>query len=76
MDLTHLSWPFFDPSCFEFARDFDRWACAELGGFEHDEGGVGKAARQIFEQVAAAAGCEIPFRRKHPVNHSRLICAT
>ena len=54
MDLTHLSWPFFESACFEFARDFDRWACAELGGFEHDEGGVGRAARQIFEQVAGA----------------------
>jgi Acyl-CoA dehydrogenase, N-terminal domain len=53
-DLSHLSWPFFDSSCFEFARGFDRWVRAELGGFETDEGGDGKAARQIFERLATA----------------------
>ena len=53
-DLSHLSWPFFDSSCIEFARAFDRWVGAELGGFEPDEGGDGKAARQIFERFAAA----------------------
>ena len=52
MDLTHLSWPFFDSACFEFARDFDRCVCAELGEFEQDEGGDGRAARQIFERFA------------------------
>jgi acyl-CoA dehydrogenase len=52
MDLSHLSWPFFDSSCFEFAAGFDRWVCAELGRFEQDEGGDGKAARQIFECFA------------------------
>jgi hypothetical protein len=45
MDLTHLSWPFFDSACFEFARDFDRWVGAELREFEQDEGGEqGRAA--------------------------------
>jgi acyl-CoA dehydrogenase len=53
-DLSHLSWPFFDSSCIEFARAFDRWVGAELGGFEPDEGGDGKAARQIFQRFAAA----------------------
>jgi acyl-CoA dehydrogenase len=53
-DLSHLSWPFFDSSCIEFARGFDRWVGAELGGFEPDEGGDGKAARQIFQRFAAA----------------------
>jgi acyl-CoA dehydrogenase len=54
MDLSHLSWPFFDSPCLEFARGFERWVRAELGGFEHDEGGDGRAARQIFEHFAAA----------------------
>ena len=39
MDLSHLSWPFFDTCCFEFAGGFDRWVRAKLGGFEQDEGG-------------------------------------
>jgi acyl-CoA dehydrogenase len=54
MDLNHLAWPFFDSACVEFANSFDRWSQAELGGFEHDEGGDGVAARQIFERLAAA----------------------
>ena len=52
MDLTHLSWPFFDSDHLEFARKFDRWVRAELGEFERDEGGDGRAARQIFELFA------------------------
>ena len=53
-DLSHLSWPFFDSSFIEFAQGFDRWVGAELGGFEPDEGGDGKAARQIFQRFATA----------------------
>jgi acyl-CoA dehydrogenase len=52
MDLNHLAWPFFDSACVEFATDFDRWVCAELGAFEQNEGGDGVAARQIFERLA------------------------
>jgi acyl-CoA dehydrogenase len=52
MDLTHLSWPFFDSRHIEFAQEFDRWVRAELGKFEHDEGGDGRTARQIFELLA------------------------
>jgi acyl-CoA dehydrogenase len=54
MDLNHLAWPFFDTAYVEFANSFDRWSRAELGGFEHDEGGDGAAARQIFERLGAA----------------------
>jgi acyl-CoA dehydrogenase len=49
-----LSWPFFDSSCIEFAAGFECWVRAELGSFEQEEGGDGKAARQIFERLAAA----------------------
>ena len=52
--LSHLSWPFFDSSCIELAAGFKRWVRAELGRFEQDEGGDGKAARLIFERLAAA----------------------
>jgi len=52
MDLDHLAWPFFDSACVEFAEGFDRWASAELGKFEQNEGGDGVAARQIFERLA------------------------
>ena len=54
MDLNHLAWPFFDSVCVEFAKSFDYWSRAELAGFEHDEGGDGAAARQIFERLGAA----------------------
>lgn len=54
MDLSHLSWPFFDAAHLGFARAFHRWAQAELGGFEQDEGGDGKSAREIFERLARA----------------------
>ena len=54
MDLSHLSWPFFDSSCIELAAGFKRWVRAELGRFAQDEGGDGEAARLIFERLAAA----------------------
>jgi acyl-CoA dehydrogenase len=54
MDLSHLSWPFFDSSCIEFAAGFERWVRAELGRFAQDEGGDGEAARLIFERLAGA----------------------
>ncbi len=54
MDLTHLSWPFFDGEATKFAREFDRWVRRELAGFESEEGGDGKAARRIFELLAAS----------------------
>jgi acyl-CoA dehydrogenase len=52
MDLDHLTWPFFDAACVEFATNFDRWADRELAAFEQNEGGDGVAARQIFERLA------------------------
>ncbi len=54
MDLDHLTWPFFDSDCVELAHGSDRWAHAELGEFEENEGGDGAAARQIFERLANA----------------------
>ena len=51
MDLKHLSWPFFDAANLQLAQQFDRWADENLEGFEQEEGGDGRAARQIFEAL-------------------------
>lgn len=52
MDLTHLSWPFFDVTHQQLAASFAGWAAAHLGQFERDEGGDGRAARCIFELLS------------------------
>jgi hypothetical protein len=75
MDLSHLSRPFFDSSCIEFAAGFERWVRAELVGFEQEEGGDGKAARQIFERLAAAGCCEVPSRNRLSVIDARSVSA-
>jgi acyl-CoA dehydrogenase len=54
MDLAHLAWPFFEPAHSDHAAAFRRWAAAQLATFEPDEGNDGKAARAIFELLAAA----------------------
>jgi acyl-CoA dehydrogenase len=72
MDLSHLSWPFFDSSCVEFAGSFNRWVGAELGGFEEDEGGDGKAARQIFEHFATGGWLRNSLPRQTPGEPGKL----
>ena len=54
MKLSHLIWPFFGPAQEKFATDFDQWASSNLTSFEHDEGGDGLAARQIFKLLAGS----------------------
>jgi acyl-CoA dehydrogenase len=51
MDFRHLAWPFLDPFHRTWARDFGQWAESELSSFDADEGGDGKAARQIFQRL-------------------------
>jgi acyl-CoA dehydrogenase len=58
MDLTHLSWPFFDAAHRQFATEFDHWATTYLSEFEQCEGGDGSDARQIFELLAASGWLE------------------
>lgn len=48
MENHNLAWPFFDPFHRAFARDFLQWATCELSKHDGDEGGDGKAAREIF----------------------------
>jgi hypothetical protein len=64
MDLSHLAWPFFDPHHRSHASEFARWCSAQLGEFEADEGGDGRAAREIFQLLAAAGWLEktLPVR--------------
>jgi acyl-CoA dehydrogenase len=62
MDLDHLAWPFFDSACVEFATRFERWADAELGAYEQNEGGDGVAARQIFERLADSGWLQATLR--------------
>jgi acyl-CoA dehydrogenase len=51
MDNLYLGWPFFDDFHRMFARDFWDWASSELPKYEDDEGGDGKAAREIFQRL-------------------------
>src|SRR5438105_5107329 len=46
--LPHLHWPFFEPRHHDLAQRFAQWAAANLEPYESDEGGDGRAARDIF----------------------------
>jgi len=51
MDHRYLAWPFFDTFHRTFAEDFTQWTESELWQYEADEGGDGKAAREIFQHL-------------------------
>jgi len=51
IDERPLRWPFFEESHRRLARRFGDWVAAELGSFESDEGGDGRAAREIFQRL-------------------------
>lgn len=53
MDHRYLDWPFFDPCHRTLAREFGEWAAAVLPPYEDDEGGDGRAAREIWQRLAA-----------------------
>ena len=48
MPLSPTDWPFFDAEHRQFATVFQSWIATRLGAFAADEGGDGKAAREIF----------------------------
>lgn len=48
---AHLQWPFFDAHHRDLAMGFADWVSATLTPYEADEGGDGKAARQIFAML-------------------------
>ncbi len=51
MNNDYLAWPFFDTFHRTFVRDFWQWAASELPKYEDDDGGDGKAAREIFQRL-------------------------
>src|SRR5262249_51053361 len=50
---VQYAWPFFEDAHREFAKQFAGWAEA-LRGFESDDGGDGRAAREIFARLGQA----------------------
>lgn len=65
MHKRYLDWPFFDDSHRDFAREFREWAATELPEYEDDDGGDGKAAREIFQRLGSDnwLGKSLPQRR-------------
>ncbi len=51
MNHHYLSWPFFDDFHRTFGRNFGQWAASELPQYEDNDGGDGKAAREIFQRL-------------------------
>jgi acyl-CoA dehydrogenase len=51
LNETELTWPFFEDSHRRLARRFADWVVGELTQFESDEGGDGRAAREIFQRL-------------------------
>jgi acyl-CoA dehydrogenase len=51
LNETALTWPFFEDSHRRMARRFADWVADELTPFESDEGGDGRAAREIFPRL-------------------------
>src|SRR5262252_830073 len=54
IERQHLAWPFFDDTHREFAPRFATWVAQQFTRFEAEEGGDGRAAREIFTLLGAA----------------------
>ncbi len=50
--VTPTEWPFFEAHHRQFAADLQSWVFSRLGHFDSDEGGDGRAAREIFRLLA------------------------
>ena len=78
MDNLYLEWPFFDDFHRMFVREFWDWVSSELTKYEDDDGGNGKAAREIFQRLGIGKWLEnsIPDTRGAMVNKYdlRTIC--
>ncbi len=78
MDNLYLEWPFFDDFHRMFVREFWDWVSSELTKYEDDDGGNGKAAREIFQRLGIGKWLEnsIPDARGAMVNKYdlRTIC--
>lgn len=53
MDDQYWAWPFFEDPHRAFVRDFQQWADSNLLKYESNNGGDGKAAREIFQLLGA-----------------------
>jgi len=51
--VTPTEWPFFESHHRQFAADLRSWVVSRLGDFDSDEGGNGRAAREIFRLLAS-----------------------
>jgi acyl-CoA dehydrogenase len=67
MDLRHLGWPFFEAAHLQLAQQFARWADENLGRFENEEGGDGRAAREIFEALGKSGWLQATLPAESPV---------
>lgn len=78
MDNRHLDWPFFDTVHRTFTTDFSQWTASELPRYDDDNGGDGKAAREIFRKLGIGRWLENSIPRGHGArrdNHDlRTIC--
>jgi acyl-CoA dehydrogenase len=78
MNNRHLAWPFFDTFHRTFVRDFWEWSASELAKYEDDDGGDGKAAREIFKRLGIGQWLEhsIPRSRGAKVDKHdlRTVC--
>ena len=78
MDSSQLEWPFFKEKHRMFVRKFRDWTPSELTEFKDDEGGNGKAAREIFQRLGNSRWLDssIPSTRGGPGNKYdlRTIC--
>jgi acyl-CoA dehydrogenase len=78
MNNKYLDWPFFDAYHRPFVRDFQQWAASVLPNYEADDGGDGKAARAVFQQLGMGQWLEnsIPRSRggKADKHDLRSIC--
>ena len=72
-DLSHLSWPFFNSSCIEFARAFDRWVGAELVALSPTREAMARRRDRYFSVSQLPDGCETLSRCKYPVSNARLV---
>lgn len=72
MDNRHLAWPFFDTVHRTFVREFCHWAASELPRYDDDDGGDGKAAREIFRRLGIGKWLENSIPGSHGARRDKL----
>jgi len=72
MDYRHLAWPFFDTFHRTFVTDFCQWAASELPRYDDDDGGDGKAAREILRRLGIGKWLENSIPGSHGARRDKL----